>query len=756
MAMLSTNFGGYKSTVGLTTLATLTLMFSDSNAQAQITSDQTTNTQVQVIDGASLIQGGTQTGSNLFHSFKEFSLKTGAIANFDNGLDIENIFTRVSGGTISEIDGLIQTQGNASLFLLNPAGIVFGANAQLNIGGSFIASTGDRFIFEDGTEFAATNPQKTPLLTITSPIGLQYGQNPGGIAILPNNNRVSSNSSGLNVKPGNTLALLGGDVSITRNSLNGIQSNIEISSIKSGSVDLKPDNSGWQFQYENLNQLGNIDLTNRALIINNSGAVKFQGNNINLTTGSGIINATSINAAKSTINLKARESINLDNSSLLSQVLRQSSDLEQQVGGGGDISLVAPQILVKNGSLISAATFSKYPGGNITIDAQDIVQLKSEANENPPIISTSTQGQGDGGGIAINTAQLTVKNGGQIQALGGKGAGGTITVNASKAIDISGTGILRSQNSMTGQPTETKLSSGFSASSGIEGLSPARQPKAASGSLVINTPSLKIAQEGQMSVSNFGLANAGDILITTSNLDLDTQGKIIANTISGNGGSISIMAEKLVILNNQSSISTTAKNNGDGGKINLETDNLVLLKSSQFSADAQQGSGGKITIDAQSFLADNYSNVTANSEDNQKKGVVEFATLNLNSRLQTQFRKQASLVAENYIYKGCGKGASFSQNQFRNIGRGGVPNNLLQETSNLEILADLNETSNKSTDANTDRDNRHNASQKENADYQPLTEAHTWIVNAKGNIELISPAETTVARQTSVCQIFKH
>ncbi len=750
--MLSTNFGGYKSTVGLTTLATLTLMFSDSNAQAQITSDQTTNTQVQVIDGTSLIEGGIQNGSNLFHSFKEFSLATGAIANFANGLDVKNIFSRVTGGTISEIDGLIQTQGNASLFLLNPAGIIFGANAQLDIGGSFIASTGDRFIFADGTEFAATNPQNTPLLTITSPIGLQYGQNPGEIAILPNNSRVSSNSSGLNVKPGNTLALLGGDVSITRNSLNGIQSNIEIGSIKSGSVNFKPDNSGWQFQYE-LNQFGNINLTNGALVINKSGAVKFQGNKINLATGSGIINVTSINAARSTIDLKATESINLDGSSLLSQVLRQSSDLEQQVGGGGDIFLVAPQISVKNGSLISAATFSKYPGGNITIDAEDMVELKSEADKNPSIISTSTQGQGNGGGIAINTARLTVKDGGQIQALGGKGAGGTITVNASKAIDISGTGVLRSQNSMTGQPTETKLSSGFSASSGIEGLPPVRQPQAASGSLIINTPSLKIEKEGQMSVSNFGLANAGDILITTSNLNLDTQGKIIANTISGNGGSISIMAEKSVILDNQSAISTTAKNNGDGGKINVETGNLVLLKSSQFSADAQQGSGGKITIDAQSFLADNDSSVTANSEDNKKKGVVEIITLNLNSRLQTQFRKQASLVADNYIYRGCGKEEGFSQNQFRNIGRGGVPDNLLQETSNLEILTDLDKTSNKSTDANTDRDNKHNASQKENADYQPLTEAHTWIVNAKGNIELISPAETTMTTQPSVCQI---
>jgi filamentous hemagglutinin family protein len=92
---------------------------------AQVTSDNTVNTQVNQNGNVAEITGGETKGSNLFHSFQEFSIPTGNEAFFNNGSAIANIFSRVTGNTVSQIDGLIRANGSANLFLINPAGIIF-------------------------------------------------------------------------------------------------------------------------------------------------------------------------------------------------------------------------------------------------------------------------------------------------------------------------------------------------------------------------------------------------------------------------------------------------------------------------------------------------------------------------------------------------------------------------------------------------------------------------------------------------------
>ncbi|WP_322731969.1 filamentous hemagglutinin N-terminal domain-containing protein [Nostoc sp. ChiQUE01b] len=125
--------------------------------------------------GADLIEGGVQRGSNLFHSFAEFNVNNGQRLYFANPTGIANIFSRVTGGNASNILGTLGVNGAANLFLLNPKGIIFGTNAQLDIQGSFLATTANSFQFPDGSEFSATNPQAPPLLTMSVPVGVQYG-----------------------------------------------------------------------------------------------------------------------------------------------------------------------------------------------------------------------------------------------------------------------------------------------------------------------------------------------------------------------------------------------------------------------------------------------------------------------------------------------------------------------------------------------------------------------------------------------------
>lgn len=152
------------------------------------------------------IDGGAIRGTNLFHSFQEFSIGEGRGAYFANPTGIENILSRVTGRNPSNIFGTLGVLGNANLYLLNPNGIFFGPNARLDIRGSFTASTADSIVFSDRSLYSATDTQTKPLLTVVVPIGLQYGVQQAGAI---------SNRGNLAVGQGQKMTLLGGTVTST-------------------------------------------------------------------------------------------------------------------------------------------------------------------------------------------------------------------------------------------------------------------------------------------------------------------------------------------------------------------------------------------------------------------------------------------------------------------------------------------------------------------------------------------------------------
>ncbi|HBL13753.1 MAG TPA: hypothetical protein DD379_20630, partial [Cyanobacteria bacterium UBA11162] len=162
--------------------------FSGNPTLAQIIPDSTLGTEGSVITPnvtikrlpADLVEGGATRGTNLFHSFIEFNVSDGQRVYFANPGGIKTIFSRVTGDSLSNILGTLGVDGGASLYLLNPNGIIFGENAQLDVRGSFVGSTADSVVFGNGIEFSATNPQAPPLLRINVTPGLQYGSDDRG------------------------------------------------------------------------------------------------------------------------------------------------------------------------------------------------------------------------------------------------------------------------------------------------------------------------------------------------------------------------------------------------------------------------------------------------------------------------------------------------------------------------------------------------------------------------------------------------
>ena len=202
------------------------LLLNPSQAQAQvttnITSDGTLGTQViqnPIKNNVQEITGGTRPGNgpNLFHSFGEFNVGAGDVANFLNETraPTNNILSRVTGGDPSHIFGTIQTTdfGSANLFLLNPQGVVFGPTAQLNVKGSFYTSTADFLRFENGQAFYANAsldgsmgsvlhvPPLQAFGFVGDPVAFGFtGESPAQIEI---------NQSALQVPDGKNISLVG-------------------------------------------------------------------------------------------------------------------------------------------------------------------------------------------------------------------------------------------------------------------------------------------------------------------------------------------------------------------------------------------------------------------------------------------------------------------------------------------------------------------------------------------------------------------
>ncbi len=436
-----------------------------SSASAQITTDGSTNTTLTPTDNGIRIDEGSRAGGNLFHSFGEFSVLNGSEAFFNNASDVVNIFSRVTGGKMSNIDGLIRANGRANLFLINPGGILFGENASLNIGGSFYGSTADSILFPDGIEFSATSIQR-PILTINAPIGLNLRDNPGKIV----NRSVVENKTGdvvgLEVALGSTLSLVGGNINVESGQATANGGNIELGGLRNaGTVTLNSDGSlGFPEDVARaditLSNAADIDVRGTV-----SGSITINARNVNLSAGdlgksqirAGIIaDSTSPKVQGGDITINATDNVNIYQSfivnnvepnavgiagditintndlSLTNGVFVSSDNLNQ--GESGDVIIKANSVRLKNG-LIAASTTSGIETGSIFLQIAETLTLQQDS-----LINAKAVENANGGNIDINAKSIIAfpssGNGNDIIASADQGQGGNINITAEVILGI--------------------------------------------------------------------------------------------------------------------------------------------------------------------------------------------------------------------------------------------------------------------------------------------------------------------------------
>jgi filamentous hemagglutinin family protein len=591
-------------------------------AIAQVIPDGTLPTNVTSPNNLNFaIGGGSRSGNNLFHSFSQFSVPTGGAAVFNNAADIQNIFSRVTGGNVSSIDGLIQANGTANLFLLNPNGILFGPNASLNIGGSFIGTTANSVKFADGVEFSAVNANGSPLLTMSVPIGLQMGATSGSIQVQGPGHTLNPGSNdrqtvrppqlgSLQVPSGKTLALMGNNIQLSGGILTADSGQVALGSVGSGNIQINTTSPQWGFSYDNISNFSDIKLTNAALIDasgNPGGGIQLQGKTVQVQDTSALFiqtqgtqNAGTISVHADVLELSGALP-NRDRSLILSEKVG--------TGKGADINISVRKLLARDGGLIYSILYQTGGNaGNITVNATESIQLTGFARLNPTNLSglntRSARGGGKSGNVSVTTQDLRVKDGAFIGALVFGGAGsGNIRIIADSI-------------SLTGENPLTSGSTGITATSFSGGDA---------GSIDIDTGRLSLIGSGNISASTSGNGNAGNITIhARDSIEVDGSGSVFAQRSriiasgqllpprllqalgvsglpTGNGGDVNITTPSLQIRN-QGYIAAENAGTGDAGRLVVNANSIVLDQQGEIRTATKLGQGGLLSLTVRDAL----------------------------------------------------------------------------------------------------------------------------------------------------------
>ncbi|MEM1169223.1 MAG: filamentous hemagglutinin N-terminal domain-containing protein [Cyanobacteria bacterium P01_H01_bin.35] len=646
----------------------LAILCDQNSVKGQIIPDQTLgqeSTRIRSIDQLKKqIEGGAIRGSNLFHSLQEFNIQENHSVYFTNPTGIENILTRITGKNASNILGKLGVEGAANLFLINPNGIFFGPNASLDIRGSFIATTADEIRLGENGLFSATNPQNSNLLSV-APSALFFNQ----IASQTGNiiNSSTAGEKGLQVPRGETLGLIGNQVIIEGGKLTTEKGRIEIGSVGDNSlIEIENTENNYSLNYSEVENFNNIEVKNQAVIDvsgEGSGEIQIQGKQIVIKEKSRIIANTLGTQPGGNISLSASESIEV-NDSLVDADVGQGG-----TGNGASITTNSPGLILTSGGQISTATFGSGAGGELTVNAEEIVVIgaSSDGQNLSGLFTDVLPGAtGRGGDITINTQSLKLFTGGQLGAnVLGEGVGGNLTVNA-KEIEASGTipvNLTDPQQQLQVQALNGQLPAAILAIVITEA-------EGNSGKLTINSDRIRLENGAQIGTGTFGSGNSGELAvkakeiqvvgtsadgllpssfnssvlfgatgeggninIETESLTLEDGGQVRAGTSGvGNSGDVTVKAKEINLqgtsengrfassiqasVEDLSDLVPGALGSGDGGKVFIESEGLSLENGATVSASTfGEGQGGSIEINAADVEISN-SFISADSNDN--------------------------------------------------------------------------------------------------------------------------------------------
>ncbi|NEP00125.1 MAG: S-layer family protein [Symploca sp. SIO2E9] len=596
----------YRYTYPLLLASSISLLYllNPSYISAQITPDATLGQESSVVTpnveingiSSTQIDGGAIRDTNLFHSFEQFSIDAGEGAYFTNPIGIENILSRVTGNSPSNILGTLGVLGNANLFLINPNGIIFGSNASLDLNGSFVATTADAIGLGESGLFSASEPAASNLLTI-EPSVLFFNQltaktivNQSQAESLKGETNSVGTPVGLQVPTGQTMALVGGDLVIEGGNLTATGGHIELGSVAGvGEVSITGSGNSLAFGYDAVDAFGEIQIKGALVDVSGEGggSLQIQGSQLLMSQGAAIFADTLGTETGQGVLINTTEAVTLSENSLITANANILSS-----GAGGDLSINTGNLIVQDGSLISTTTFGEGKGGNLSVKTRETVQLLG-VNEfgDPSALFAGTLGFAPSGNLTIETTELLIRGGAQAT---------TITFGESNAGDL----IVRaSVVELVGDASvETSFSSGLFAQTDQDSTGNG-------GNLTLETEQLIITNGAQIAASTFGGGNAGNLSVKASEVrligtrpSLETSSGFVASGIiagaqadsAGKGGSLTLTTERLIIQDG-ADVQVSTLGDGDAGELIVRASESIELigttPDGQFSSALRAVSG---------------------------------------------------------------------------------------------------------------------------------------------------------------------
>jgi len=654
-------------------LGTLVLGFFPTGVEAQpqpVPANDGTNTQVEASGNQFTITGGQTSGdgANLFHSFSEFGLDVNQTANFLTNPAIQNILSRVTGGNASLINGLIQvTGGNSNLFLMNPAGIVFGQNARLDVPASFTATTATGIGFGENWFSAIASNNYTSL--IGQPNAFTFNtSNPGAIV------------NGGNLEVGKDLSLVGGTVVSTGN-LEAANGQITITTVP-GESTVRLSQPGHLLSLEV--PAGEIPVTPLSLPELLTGSVEFPDVEVN-SNGTAEISASGIpiesgdivakNVIAETATLSAQHNLTL---------------VESQLQTTGDLNLLAQDTVRVRDSVTHP--FLAQAGGNLYIQGNNTIDILALNHPQTPFQSggdLSLVSDGDISGDAHFTS------GGSFSLLNLVGNPGNfvsyfdpiISVDGNVtfgdyngvALKIEATGSITGGNiTITGPDTMFSVSDPdpdirlLANSPSVilrAGLNPAdlknppNVPQNTGNTSFASTGSP--SSPGNITVKNITTSNsvpttdAGSVILNATG-DITIDGTINTTDQSlGNAGDVELSAAGNILANN---IVTNDQNDGNAGSVTLSSSRNITINNGINTNDNGSGNAGSILLEADSgnIIIGNISvnrpgNISTSEDDSGNSGSVQLSAsgdININGTIDVSQRGEGELGRINLIAGG--------------------------------------------------------------------------------------------------------